>query len=514
MGQHFMTSVDIYQGVVPVQATVSTADQAVADRASDVGALTSDGMPCSNAVSPAKGVHSWPHTPQPQGAESLTQASTRIPAEQAAQPIGSAAQQQQPARLHDLDPAAGAGQLSSPCAAMERSADLACLPHVAPGPPSLQSWGNNANDQCSLASKSLSLDMFFTAGAASPRKSGAHAADVPGRAVRAEREQGVSPQQAGENATMIDEEAVSSARGARVDSSPALHHCDNAPAFWEGRRRSSSSSGHVHGSSAALSALAQAYSRAGQGSPVAAQEAQAEQVAASEHSPQEISELLRLMAMKIDSQTNLQDMVPPPCPALQATTGACSSPSDLDMDSSRRTTGVMSQNAPQKGPVSEHWGATRHPGLSNPFAAACEQTELEAETQVELRHTPSTRAGLGSAAPPAQDCDAGKSVAALSTFCEAGSYVAPASQCSPFQSAQTVSQGRSNAHSSPDSWNGNTALSATARCAFPYAPGHKSACHYREQRCWGGLDMQLQVTPSWDQPQQIPLQIFCKSIAP
>ena len=136
-----------------------------------------------------------------------------------------------------------------------------------PSPPSLQSWGNNTNDQCSLASKSVSLDLFLAAGGASPRRSNTFSRASPGRAARAEPEQTVSLQQPVAEAVKGSEDAVSAAKQAQAESSPALHPGDNAPAFWEGRRRSSSSSSHVHGSSAALSALAQAYSRAGQGRP-------------------------------------------------------------------------------------------------------------------------------------------------------------------------------------------------------------------------------------------------------
>ena len=463
---------------MPVQATVSTADRAAACRASDVGAPTSDGMPCGEGVSAPRCAHGWPDAPQLQGAESLAQDPASIPAEQAAQAVGSAAQQHQPARLRDLDPAAGAAQLSSPCVSVERGADLACLPHIPPGSPSLQSWGNNATDQCSLASKSVSLDMLFTAAAAAPKRSDTHPAGGPGHLVGAEPEEVGAPQRACKDAMKGDEEAASSQTHAHIDTSSAMHHRDKAPAFWEGRRRSSSSAGHVHGSSAALSALAQAYSRAGQGSPAAAldaQKAQDEQLAASEGSPQEVSELLRVMARKIDSQANRPDKEPPPCPALQAKAGACSSPSHLD--SNARAKGATAHNAPQEGLTSQRWVSATQPGPSNPFAAACEPAEMETEAQVELSQAPSSRAGAGSTALPARDGDAEpsqKSVAALSTCCEVGSCIAPPSQCSPFQSAQTVSQGRSNAHSSPDSWNGNTPLSAIVRCACPVLLGCRS----------------------------------------
>lgn len=444
------------------QATVSAADQAATGHASDAGAATSNGMPRSAAVSAARDVRSCAYAPHPQRAHTPTQGASRAPAEQPAQPAASMAQQHQPAPVPDQDPAA-ALQMRSPCASLE--ADPAALPHIVPPPPSLQSWGNNANDQCSLASKSVSLDTFLAAGAASPRKSNTFSAESPGPDVRAEPKQVVSLQQAGDVMIKGSDEALSAARAAHLESSPASHQCDNAPAFWEGRRRSSSSSGHVHGSSAALSALAQAYSRAGLGSPApapATQIAQIGQGAASERSPLEVSELLRAMAMKIDSQTNLQDMTPLPCPAMDTITGACSSPSDLDIKGI--STAAVSQNAPQKEPVSERWGSTPHPGPANPFAAACEQAELEAKAQGQLPQAPSGQAGLGSSELPARDGDAQKSVAALSTCCEVGSCIEPASQCSPFQSVQTVSQSRSNAHSSPDSWNGNTSPCAAARC--------------------------------------------------
>ena len=454
--------------MIPVQTSVSVPDQPATEHASNAGAATSDGVPQSESNSAAEVVHSRPVAPQSEGAETLTQSASGTPAEQPAQPSASAAQRQVPApvRVPDQEPAAGALQPSSPCASLELGADPAGTPLVLPSPPSLQSWGNNTNDQCSLASKSVSLDLFLAAGGASPRRSNTFSRASPGPAAHAEPEQSVSLQQPVAEAVKGSEDAVSAAKQAQAESSPALHHGDNAPAFWEGRRRSSSSSGHVHGSSAALSALAQAYSRAGQGSPApaqAAQEAQAQQLAASERSPLETSELLRVMAMKIDSQTNLQDMAHLPSPALQANSGACSTPSDLE--SRGATTGAVAHNAPQKEPVSEHWGSMTRPGPANPFAAACEQTDMEAKAQTQRSQAPSSRAGVGSTGLPARDAEAEKSVAALSMRCEAGSCIAPTSQCSPFESGQTVSQGRSNAHSSPDSWNGNTSPGAIARCA-------------------------------------------------
>ena len=493
------------------QATVSVADQAAPNRASGAGAATSDGMPRSAAGSAARDEHNLPHAPHPQGAQTLTPAVYRVPAEQPAPPAAGTAQQHQPEPAPNQDPTA-ALQLGSQCTSLERSADPAFLPHTVPLPPSLQSWGNNTNDQCSLASKSVSLDTFLAAGAASPRKSNTFTAECSGPHERAQPEQVVSLQQAGKDVINGGGEADSTARSAHPESSPASHRCDNAPAFWEGRRRSSSSSGHVHGSSAALSALAQAYSRAGQGSPApapAAQDAQMEHGAASERSPLEVSELLRVMAMKIDSQSNLQDMALPPCPALQASTGACSSPSELD--SKGGITGAVSQNAPQQGPVSEQWGATTIPGPANPFAAACEQAELEAKAHGELSHAPSGRAGLGSAALPARDGDAEKSVTALSTCCEVGSCVAPASQCSPFQSGQTVSQGRSAAHSSPDSWNGNTSPCAAARCAFHLLA--KSSIAGLPVAAWGVLAVLDMRAPNDIQPEPsgMPCLICCST---
>ncbi len=453
--------------MIPAQASVSGPDQPATSRTSHSGAATSDGLPQSEITSAAGAVHSSPHASQPEGTKTPTQSASRAPAEQPPQHAASTAQQHVPApvRVPDQQPAAGALQLSSPCASAELGSDPAGTLHILPSPPSLQSWGNNANDQCSLASKSVSLDLFLAAGGASPRRSNTFSAASPGLAVRSEPEQVVSLQQPGAEAVKGDEVAASAAKQAQAESSPTLHQHDNAPAFWEGRRRSSSSSGHVHGSSAALSALAQAYGRAGQGSPAlaqAAQEAQAQQVAASERSPLETSELLRVMAMKIDSQANLQDMVPLASPALQAGTGACSTPSD--MESRGVTTGTVAHNAPQKGPVSEQWGSAAHAGPANPFAAACEQTDMEAKAQVQLSQVPSTRAGVGSTGLPARDAEAEKSVAALSMRCEAGSCIAPTSHCSPFESGPTLSQGRSNAHSSPDSWYGNISLGALARC--------------------------------------------------
>ena len=452
---------------MPAQASVSVPDQPATEHTSSAGAATSDGLPQSEINSAAGVAHSSPHA-QREGAKVPTQSASRVPAEQPAQQPASPAQQHVPApvRVSATEAAAGASQLSSPCESTEPGADPAGTPHNLPSPPSLQSWGNNTNDQCSLASKSVSLDLFLAAGGASPRRSNTFRVASPGPVVRKEPEQVVSLQQQPDvEAVRGDEVASSAAKQAQAESSPALHHQDNAPAFWEGRRRSSSGSNHVHGSSAALSALAQAYSRAGQGSPAPAQgapEAQAQQVAASERSPMETSELLRVMAMKIDSQSNLHDMELLSSPALPAGTGACSTPSDLE--SGGAATGAVALNAPQKGPVSEQWGYAAHPGPSNPFAAACKQTDLEAKAQTQLSQAPSRQAGLGSAGLPAKDAEAEKSVAALSMRCEAGSCIAPTSQCSPFESGPTVSQGRSNAHSSPDSWNGNASPGAIARC--------------------------------------------------
>ena len=444
----------ILQGVVYAQVIHSVTNQAATNCASDVEAHTSNKLPCSEAVRAARGGPRWPSTSPPQMPENLNPSAAKgladysRPAQQ---------EQHQLAFVPGQDPAARASQQSSPRASLELSANPAPSPQVVPAAPSLQSWGNAANDQCGLASKSASLDTSSIADAASPRISNTFPALVRGTPARA------GPEHVGSLHQADSDEAVSAARHAHADSSPAPQQCDNAPAFWGGARRSSSGSGHVHGSSAALSALAQAYSRAGQDSPQAAHKPQDAHVSAIRGTPLEVSELLRAMAVKIDSQIRLQDANSPPS---QAATATCNTPSDLE--SKERTAEAMAHNAPQKEPASEHWPSAAHHGPPNPFAAACEQAEQELTAQVPLPQEPGSRAGAASASLTARDGDAVKSVAALSTCAEAGSCIAPpVSQGSPFHSAQTASQSRSLAPSSPDSWSGTAALCATARCALP-----------------------------------------------
>ena len=197
---------------------------------------------------------------------------------------------------------------------------------------------------------------------------------------------------------------------------------ENAPAFWEARRGSSFNSDHVHGSSAALSALAQAYSR--QGSPGPAGSAQDAQMAAIERSPLETSRLLRDMAAKIDSHDNLAELALPlegqpqePAPGPGPAQG--SSPRVQGSKAEK----IRPYRGPQHRTVLLDWPSPRHSAPVNPFAQAAEQAgdfgdpALESSSRSASPWSPAAAAGSEARSP--------KSVANLSTRCEAGSCQLP-----------------------------------------------------------------------------------------
>ena len=198
---------------------------------------------------------------------------------------------------------------------------------------------------------------------------------------------------------------------------------ENAPAFWEARRGSSFNSDHVHGSSAALSALAQAYSR--QGSPGPAGSAQDAQMAAIERSPLETSRLLRDMAAKIDSHDNLAELALPleGQPQEQAP-----GPGPAPGSSPRGQGSKAEKSRPYRGPqhrtVLLDWPSPRHSAPVNPFAQAAEQAgdfgdpALESSSRSASPWSPAAAGGGSEARSP-------KSVANLSMRCEAGSCKLP-----------------------------------------------------------------------------------------
>ena len=198
---------------------------------------------------------------------------------------------------------------------------------------------------------------------------------------------------------------------------------ENAPAFWEARRGSSFNSDHVHGSSAALSALAQAYSR--QGSPGPVGSAQDAQMAAIERSPLETSRLLRDMATKIDSHDNLAELALPlegqpqePAP------GPGPAPGSSPRGQGSKAEKIRTYRGPQHRTVLLDWPSPRHSAPVNPFAQAAEQAgdfgdpALESSSRSASPWSPAAAAAGSEAKSP-------KSVANLSTRCEAGSCQLP-----------------------------------------------------------------------------------------
>lgn len=446
--------------MLAAQGSVRAPDLTVNGHSSDVGTCTSDGMPHSELACVAPGKQHWPILNRPQSPKAPSGGLPSVYAEQPTQSAAIATQQQQAPSFHkaraastshqapasDHSRAAGAQHLNTPCASVEQSIDMAS--------PSLQSWAGNENDSCGLASKSASLNTSTTFGAASPRTGAAMPMIFQPSATPAGPQHLKALQESGKDVVRGDEQAGSPTRRSHVADMRTSRDSDNAPAFWEGRRRSSSSSGHVHGSSAALSALAQAYSRVEQGSLTAAQGSgwvgegspatvQDSEIAITERRPLGTSQLLRAMAAKIDSQTSLQDMGTQPMPALVqcCLENPCSTQNPVN--SRGKASGAKSKEASHHGTVFEHWPSAELQAPPNPFAAASEQAEQGAAAEVKLPQ-------VTSGALPDRNTDAEKSNAALSTCCEAGSFI----QGSPLYDTRTANQGRSNAHSSPDNWHG------------------------------------------------------------
>ena len=428
---------------------------------SDVGTCNSDGMPHSELACAALGPQHWQILHRPQSPEAPSGGLPSAYTEQPTQSAATVTQQQQAASFHkaraantshqapasdDRRASSEAQHLNTPCASVEQSIDMA--------PPSLQSWAGNEIDSCGLASKSASLNTSTTFGAASPRAGPAMPMISQPSATPARPQHLKALQESGKDVMRGDEQAGSPRRRSHVVDASTSRDSDNRPAFWEGRRGSSSSSGHVHGSSAALSALAQAYSRVEQGSLIAAQGSgwagegspaavQDSEIATTERRPLETSQLLRSMAAKIDSQTSPQDIGPPSMPALvqYSVVNHCSTQNPVD--SRGKASGAKSKEASHHGTVFEHWPSAELQSPPNPFAAASEQAEQGAAAEVKLPQ-------VTSGALPDRNTDAEKSNAALSTCCEAGSFI----QGSPMDVTRTANQGRSNALSSPDSWHG------------------------------------------------------------
>lgn len=471
--------------MLAAQGSVSAPDLTVNGHSSDVGTCTSDGMPHSELACVAPRKQHWPILNRLQSPKAPSGGLPSVYAEQPTQSAATATQQQQAPSFHkaraastshqapasDHSRAAGAQHLNTPCASVEQSIDMAS--------PSLQSWAGNENDSCGLASKSASLNTSTTFGAASPRTGAAMPMIFQPSATPAGPQHLRALQESGKDVVRGDEQAGSPTRRSHVADMRTSRDSDNAPAFWEGRRRSSSSSGHVHGSSAALSALAQAYSRGGHlGSPMAAWSAQGcswgeqgsltaaqgsgwvgegspatvqdSEIAITERRPLGTSQLLRAMAAKIDSQTSLQDMSTPPMPALVQYSLVNPFSTQNPVDSGGKASGTKSKEAPHHGTVFEHWPSAELQAPPNPFAAASEQAEQGAAAEATLPQATSAQAGPGSAALPDRNTDAEKFNAALSMCCEAGSFI----QGSPLYDTRTANQGRSNAHSSPDNWHG------------------------------------------------------------
>ena len=336
---------------------------------------------------------------------------------------------------------AAAGKVSGPSrpsASIEPNAGAPCACQIEPAAPSLQSWCGCVNDQCALASQSASLDTSSVYGPSSPTRAGAaHPAGSRGALEPAERASG-------------------QARGGAKLVEPHRSEDSNAPAFWEGRRGSSSSSGHVHGSSAALSALAQAYSR--QGSPDAAQSAQDAWIMASERSPLETSQLLRAMAAKIDIRNSFEELASSSKAQAEA---AAQEPAQGSGSKSETPGGRKRQGAQQRTAFNDL--SSGQPGpTANPFARASEDAGKELHLQpreLRWRAAPGNGAGSGQLAEPA------KSVAALSMCCEAGSCVPFARQGSVSRDERSAEQGLGAAHSSEECRTGRRE-SYNARCAI------------------------------------------------
>lgn len=412
-----------------MQVSANMPTDAATGQNSNFGTSTSDGMPVSKVACPAGDTTRWQHMLGPQGPALTSEKS--LSKEPTRQSLHLSVQQQ------SLAPE-GFAALSLRTSLESCGGQLAM-----PAAPSLQSWAGHG-DTCALASKSASLDASSAMGAASPTR-------VPASPLFRSPPTAVEPEQAQRSRQQLEQ--TKNARQPHIVRTSMSDEEDNAPAFWEGRWGGSASAAHVHGSSAALSALAQAYSRGGQGGPGADQNAQ---IAASERSPIETSELLRVMKEKIDSQDSLDKLAisPPPKPNQDAKAAPEPMPGSGGKSAGSKGKGAHSKaHLPvQPGTVFENWPSTRQPAPANPFAKVCEQSGW---TEAQLAGEPCSGldwAGLGS---PLRDTDTDRSMTALSTCCEAGSsVVVPAQKGPAAQDTRTAGQGRSNAHSSPDSWNG------------------------------------------------------------
>ena len=263
-----------------------------------------------------------------------------------------------------------------------------------PSAPSLQSWA-------ALESKTASLDA----------ESGAAALAAGLRAAPSPSQQPSKPDDSG-----------SGQRGGIPSMDAQASGEENAPAFWEARRGSSFNSDHVHGSSAALSALAQAYSR--QGSPGPAGSAQDAQLAAIERSPLETSRLLRDMAAKIDSHDNLMELaLPLEGQPQEPAHGPGPAPGSSPRGQGSKAEKTRPYRGPQHRTVLLDWPSPRHSAPVNPFAQAAEQAgdfgdaALESSSRSASPWSPAAAGGSEAKSP--------KSVANLSTRCEAGSCQLP-----------------------------------------------------------------------------------------
>ena len=423
-----------------MQVSASMPTYAATGQNSDFGTSTSDGMPVSEVACPAGNATRWQNMLRPQG-PALT-SEKRISKEPTGQALHLSAQQQ--------SLAAEASAALSLCSSLESCGGQRAIPAA----PSLQSWAGH-RDTIAPASKSASLDASSSLGAASPTRVPASPPLFRITPMAAEPEQAQRSRQQPEQGLNTAGEQTKTVRRPHIVRTSMSDEEDNSPAFWEASRGGSASTAHVHGSSAALSALAQAYSRAGQADPEAAQGAQ---IAASERSPMETSELLRVMKEKIDSQDSLDKLAisPPPKPDQEAKAVPEPPPGSGGKSASSKGKGTHSKGhlPVQPGTVFENWPSTRQPAPANPFAKVCEQRNW---TEAQLAGEPSSEvdgAGLGS---QQRDADTDRSMTALSTCCEAGSsIVAPAQKRPAARDACAAGQGRSNAHSSPDSWNGTS----------------------------------------------------------
>ena len=258
-----------------------------------------------------------------------------------------------------------------------------------PSAPSLQSWA-------ALDSKTASLDAESAAAALA----GLRAPPSPSQQPK------------------VSDDSGSAQRGGLHTADAQAGGEENAPAFWEARRGSSSNSDHVHGSSAALSALAQAYSR--QGSPGPAGSAQDAQMAAIERSPLETSRLLRDMAAKIDSHDNLAELASPfEAQAQDPALGPGPAPGSSPRGQGSKAEKIRPYRGPQHRTVLLDWPSPKQPAPVNPFAQAAEQAgnfedpALESSSRSASPWSPAAAGGSEATGP--------KSVANLSTRCEAGS---------------------------------------------------------------------------------------------